>query len=54
MNGIQAIYEKSSQTNQADLDTPHILMYVDIIDKGIRILEAKLIEESASRNNLER
>ena len=35
MNGIQAIYDKPIHTNQVDLDTPHILMYVDRIDKNV-------------------
>ena len=54
MKRIQAIYDKPSQTNQADLDIPYILMYVDRIDKNVRTLEVKLVKESASRNNLEK
>ena len=52
MNGIKIVYEKPSQTNQADLDTPHILIYVDKIDKNVKALEAKLIEENTSKNNI--
>ena len=40
MNGTKIVYEKPSQTNQADLDTLHILMYVDRIKKGVKVLEA--------------
>ena len=53
MNGIKTVYKKLGQTNQADLDTPHILMYVDKIDKNVKALEVKLVEENTSRNNLE-
>ena len=54
MNVIQTIYEKPNQTNQADLNTPHILMYVNRIDKNVKTLEAKLIEENTSKSNLEK
>ena len=45
MNKIKTVYEKPSQTNQANLDTPHILMYVNKIDKKVKTLKAKLIEK---------
>ncbi|KAM7468802.1 hypothetical protein LguiB_016364 [Lonicera macranthoides] len=53
MNGIQAIYEKPSQTRQADLDTPHILMYVDKLERSFKALDTRLTEEIASRQTSE-
>lgn len=54
MNGIKTVYKQPVQIRQADLDTHQALMQIGYIEKNIKILETKLLEDNSNRNNLEK